>query len=513
MEKNYREKNRYYRDRDNYEDYPRNKDKYKYRNYRMNNEYRNRDMEKDSYRKRDIYDYRERERSRKRDEHRDNKYKERDKDIYDDYYYDKYKERDDDYDDRKSDKYDSYRKYSRSRSINKEKDYYKERNKMINLLEGRKYNDKYKYKYKRRDDNNWRKRSSRRSSSSTSTIKKDHINNDKENDKEKEKEKEPFVSAFTNFPFQLPEEITKNENYQKLYNNNNNNLNNNVSNNPNNNNSLLNNQSNTFTTVQNPINRPSIISDPQFSLYTNPYLVQSLALLPTAQNTDKKLYIGNLPNGMTSPSLVKMLNIALLTLKPEDFAPGEPVISSWVSPDGHYAFVEFRTAEEATKGFILNGFKIMGVPLKVGRPKTYQGLPQNVEETGPSNTVAAILMKSKKNVQVKTYKFVMPTKVLCLNSIIKGLDIEDEDKYNEVAEDIKTECEKYGKVLDIFMPRKDVEDNATPGMGNAYVMFENVEQSKLARKFLSLKRFNNKLIYIQYIPEDNFINKEFEPII
>ena len=507
MEKNYREKNGYYRD--NYDDYPRNRDKYRNRNYKMDNDYRNRDMEKDSYRKRYIYNYRERERSRKRDD-RDTKYKDRDKDIYDDYYYDKYK---DDYDDRKSDKYDSYRKYSRSQSINKEKDYYKEKNKMINLLEGRKYNDKYKYKYKRRD-NNWRKTSSKKSSSSTSTIKKEHINNEKEKDEEKEKEKEPFVSAFTNFPFQLPEEITKNENYQKL-NNNNNSLNNPISNNsnPNINNNLLNNQSNSFTSNQNHVIRPSIINDPQFSLYTNPYLVQSLALLPTAQNTDKKLYIGNLPNGMTSPSLVKMLNIALLTLKPEIFDPGEPVISSWVSPDGHYAFVEFRTAEEATKGFILNGFKIMGVPLKVGRPKTYQGLPQNVEETGPSNTVAAILMKSKKNVQVKTYKYVMPTKVLCLNSIIKGLDIEDEDKYKEVAEDIKTECEKYGKVLDIFMPRKDIEDNATPGMGNAYVMFENVEQSKLARRFLSLKRFNNKLIYIQYIPEENFINKKFEPII
>ena len=503
MERNYREKNRYYRN--NYDDYPRNKDKYRNRN----NEFRNRDMEKDNYRKRDIYDYRERERSRKRNDNRDNKYKDN-KDIYDDDYYDKNRERDDDYDDRRNDrynKYDNYRKYSRSQSINKEKEYSRD-NKMINLLEGGKYNGQYKYKYKKRDNYNWRKRSRKKSSSSTSTIKKDQIN---EKEKEKEKEKEPFVSAFTNFPFQLPEEITKNENYQKLYNNT---LNNTTSNNTNNNNSLLNNQINPITTTtQNPIIRPSIISDPQFSLYTNPYLVQSLALLPTAQNTDKKLYIGNLPSGMTPPSLVKMLNIALLTLKPEDFAPGEPVISSWVSPDGHYAFVEFRTAEEATKGFVLNGFKILGVPLKIGRPKTYQGLPQNVEETGPSNTVAAILMKSKKNIQVKTYKLVMPTKVLCLNSIIKGLDIEDEDKYNEVAEDIKIECEKYGKVLDIFMPRKDVEDNATPGMGNAYVMYENVEQSKLARRFLSLKRFNNKLIYIQYIPEENFINKKFDPII
>ena len=494
MERNYRERNRYYRD--NYDDYSRNKDKFRNRNYKIDDNFRYRDKSKDYYRNKNIYNYRE------------DKYRERDRDknIYDDNYYDKYREKDDDYYDNR--KYDDYRKYSRSRSINKDKDYYRDRDKLINILQGDKKDDE-RYKYKKRD--NWRKKSRKKSSSSKSTIKRDHSKKDiDDDDKEKEKEKEPFVSAFTNFPFQLPEEITKNENYQKLYNNSNNTLNNINSNVNLNNPSLINNPNNLIT---NPNYRAPIKNDSQFSLYTNPYLVQSLALLPTAQNTDKKLYIGNLPNMMTPPSLIKMLNIALLTLKPEDFSPGEPVISAWVSPDGHYAFVEFRTAEEATKGFILNGFKIMGTPLKVGRPKTYQGLSQNTEDVGPSNTVAAILMKNKKNVQIKTYKFVMPTKVLCLNSIIKGLDIEDEDKYNEIKDDIKNECEKYGKIIDVFMPRKDVEDNATPGMGNAYVMYEDIEQSKLARRFLSLKRFNNKSIYIQYIPEENFINKKFEPII
>jgi hypothetical protein len=493
MERNYRERNRYYRD--DYNDYPRNKDKFKNRNYKLEDDYRGRNRNRDSY------NYRDRERSR------DDKYKDREKNIYGRNYYDKYK--DDYYDKRKDDKYDDYRKYSRSQSYSKEKDYYRDRDNVINLLEGDKRIPN-KYRYRKKDS--YRRK---RNSSSSSTIKNEKLKEEKEN--EKGKEKEPFVSAFTNFPFPLPEVITKNENYHtlsKLYNDNdNNNLNlnaNNATNNPD-----TNKQNNVFTNNPNSNTpaRPSILNDTQFSLYTNPYLVQSLALLPTAQNTDKKLYIGNLPNGMTPPSLIKMLNIALLTLKPEDFSPGEPVINAWVSPDGHYAFVEFRTAEEATKGFILNGFKFLDLPLKVGRPKTYQGLPQNAEDVGPSNTVAAILLKSKKSVPVKTYKYVMPTKVLCLNSIIKGLDIEDEDKYQEVVDDIKGECEKYGNVLDVFLPRKDVEDNETPGMGNAYVMYESVEQSKLARRFLSLKRFNNQLIYIQYIPEENFINKKFDPII
>ena len=473
MERNYREKNRYYND--NFNDYPRYKDNFSSRNY------------KDDYK------------SNRRNNNYYRGYNDRGKYSYKGKYYNKYKERNRDYNDnRRYDDYDNnyddyhyeykHKRYSRSNSRDKDIDY-SEKN--------REYRNRNK-EYKRRS------RSSSRNKSHSS----------KNNEKVKEKEKEPFVSAFTNFPFQLPEEITKNENYQnvsKLYNDNFQNQQNiNISPPIN----FINPQINQTQNLAFPsMIRNPMINDSQFSLYSNPYLVQSLALLPTAQNTDKKLYIGNLPSGMTPPSLIKMLNLTLQTLKPEDFSKEQPVIGAWISPDGHYAFIEFRTAEEATKGFILNGFKIMGVPLKIGRPKTYQGLPQTLEESGPSNTVAAILMKSKKNVQIKKYKVIMPTKVLCLNSIIRGLDIEEDEKYNEIKEDLKNECEKYGKVLDIFMPRKDVEDNETPGMGNAYIMFESVEQSKLARKFLSMKRFNNKLIYIQYIPEDNFINKKFEPII
>jgi hypothetical protein len=32
---------------------------------------------------------------------------------------------------------------------------------------------------------------------------------------------------------------------------------------------------------------------------------------------------------------------------------GKPIVSSWISADGHYAFVDFRTAEEADTGFCL----------------------------------------------------------------------------------------------------------------------------------------------------------------
>lgn len=50
------------------------------------------------------------------------------------------------------------------------------------------------------------------------------------------------------------------------------------------------------------------------------------------------------------------------------------VVTAWVSPDGHYAFVELRSVEEATAALTyLNGVQVGVYSLKIGRPKGYNG--------------------------------------------------------------------------------------------------------------------------------------------
>ena len=62
-----------------------------------------------------------------------------------------------------------------------------------------------------------------------------------------------------------------------------------------------------------------------------------------------------------------MLSLGVIT------EPGNPVISTWISTDTHYAFVEFRNADEANLGFRLHGMNINGSEIKIGRPKAYEG--------------------------------------------------------------------------------------------------------------------------------------------
>ena len=72
------------------------------------------------------------------------------------------------------------------------------------------------------------------------------------------------------------------------------------------------------------------------------------------------------------------------------------------------------------------------------------------------------------------------------------------------------ECEKYGKVNEIFIPRKDIEENDVDGMGNAYVLFDSVDDVKNARRNLCCRRFNDRLVRIIYCEEEKFDKKNFE---
>jgi splicing factor U2AF 65 kDa subunit len=80
--------------------------------------------------------------------------------------------------------------------------------------------------------------------------------------------------------------------------------------------------------------------------------IQAMSMAQTAK-IDRKLYIGNLPPGMTQQLLLNMLNNAMLSMENIIEEPGNPVISCWIASDGHYAFVEFRNAAEANLGFRL----------------------------------------------------------------------------------------------------------------------------------------------------------------
>lgn len=71
-----------------------------------------------------------------------------------------------------------------------------------------------------------------------------------------------------------------------------------------------------------------------------------------------------------------------------------PVVDAWISSDGHYAFVEFRTINAAHLGFNLTQISIHGHALKVGKPRiansSYAALQQQMAQQSKYDDVIKI---------------------------------------------------------------------------------------------------------------------------
>jgi len=101
------------------------------------------------------------------------------------------------------------------------------------------------------------------------------------------------------------------------------------------------------------------------STLTNAEMFANSLSCPKCQ---REIYLGNIPPGINVPQLIEIVNSALIMIK-ANTQPGGPIVSCWISNDGHYAFAEFRSIEEANNSFQLNNIAICGSQLKVGRPK------------------------------------------------------------------------------------------------------------------------------------------------
>lgn len=58
----------------------------------------------------------------------------------------------------------------------------------------------------------------------------------------------------------------------------------------------------------------------------------------------------------------------------------------------------------------------------------------------------------------------IPTEVLCLMNMVAPEELIDDDEYEEIIEDVRDECSKYGQVKSIEIPRP-VDGLEVPGTG------------------------------------------------
>ncbi|KAH8358192.1 hypothetical protein KR084_007447 [Drosophila pseudotakahashii] len=340
----------------------------------------------------------------------------------------------------------------------------------------------------------------------------------------------------------------------------------------------------------------------------------------------RRLYVGNIPFGVTEEDMMEFFNqqIVALGLNSAHHLDGRAVLTCQTNLEKNFAFLEFRSMDEATQAINFDGITFRGQTLKIRRPHDYQpvasfgptepdisasfkiptstvntpsiyavttgqvissmvpdspnkiyvgGLPtcldemqikelllsfgelkgfNLVKETNTSlskgfaffeyvdATVTDTAIAGLNGMQLGDRRLVVqrsipggkngifggvpvvqvpgvstllatgsPTEVLCLLNMVLPEELLDEEEFEDIRTDIKSECTKYGEVRSIKIPRPI---GLTPqrGCGKVFVQFESVEDCQKALKALSGRKFSGRIVMTSFYDPNKYLANDLQ---
>ncbi|XP_022165316.1 splicing factor U2AF 50 kDa subunit-like [Myzus persicae] len=101
-----------------------------------------------------------------------------------------------------------------------------------------------------------------------------------------------------------------------------------------------------------------------------------------------------------------------------------------------------------------------------------------------------------------------PTEVLCLLNMVTPDELKDEEEYEDILEDIREECNKYGVVRSLEIPRP-IEGIDVPGCGKVFIEFNAIPECQKAQHALAGRKFNNRVVVTSFMEPDKYHRREF----
>jgi len=213
-----------------------------------------------------------------------------------------------------------------------------------------------------------------------------------------------------------------------------------------------------------------------------------------------KLFIGGLPNYLNDDQVKELLT---------SFGPLKAfnlVKDSATGLSKGYAFCEYvdvNVNDQAIAG--LNGMQLGDKKLLVQRASV--GAKNATMETSVNQTPVTLQVPGLMNSSVNQMGGI-PTEVLCLMNMVAPEELLDDEEYEDILEDVKEECGKYGQVKSIEIPRP-VDGLDIPGTGKIFVEFTSLFDSQKAMQGLTGRKFANRVVVTKYIDPDAYHRRDF----
>ncbi|GJT61425.1 splicing factor U2af large subunit B isoform X3 [Tanacetum coccineum] len=140
----------------------------------------------------------------------------------------------------------------------------------------------------------------------------------------------------------------------------------------------------------------------------------------------------------------------------------------------------------------LNGLKIGNKILMVRRA--------NKGQTQPKPELESILLHAQQQIALQKMMLqsgaisTTPTKVLSLTQAVTEKELVNDEYYEDILEDMKTECGQFGTLVNVIIPRPNPNGNQVSGVGKVFLEYADTESSTKARAGLYGKKFECVII-------------------
>ncbi|KAL2784978.1 hypothetical protein BJX66DRAFT_315843 [Aspergillus keveii] len=142
----------------------------------------------------------------------------------------------------------------------------------------------------------------------------------------------------------------------------------------------------------------------------------------------------------------------------------------------------------------LNGMELGDRHLKVVRASI--GMTQAVGLDMGVNAMSMFAKTTSQDLEV--------SRVLQLLNMVTSEELMDSEDYEEICDDVREECSKYGQVLELKIPRPTGGSRQSPGVGKIFVKFDTIESTTAALKALAGRKFSDRTVVTTYFSEENF---------
>ncbi|KAB5533990.1 hypothetical protein DKX38_017076 [Salix brachista] len=102
-----------------------------------------------------------------------------------------------------------------------------------------------------------------------------------------------------------------------------------------------------------------------------------------------------------------------------------------------------------------------------------------------------------------------PSKVLCLTEAIAMEVLADDEEYEEILEDMREECCKFGTLINVVIPRPSQIEEQISGAGKVFLEYSDTSSCANARNALNGRKFGGNTVNASYYPEEKYHNGDY----